>query len=160
MDCTVNLTRLWIPPGQPGTWETLKHMRTLAHQTSPRIQRRALLLGSPESVNNYIRSEWIVVPDPLDAEFVMGPDLQLCLSNTYGYLHGDCDDSATLAASLLYTLGIPCWFCAIRLPGDSEFSHVWTRTVGSDGSYLDIDPILLESQLPITRFAAKLEMVV
>lgn len=158
MACTPNYTRLWIPPGEPGTWATLHQMRMLARQVTTRIQQRALLLGNPESVNNYIRSRWVIVPDPPDAEFVMGPDLQLCQEQQNGYLYGDCDDSATLAAALLYTLGIPCWFVAIRLPGEIEFSHVWTRTLSVDSMFLDIDPIVSEAALPITQFAEKLEL--
>ncbi len=122
---------------------------------TPRVQQAALQLGSPENINAYIRSRWVVVPDPPEAEFVMGPDLQLCQEMQNGYLYGDCDDSATLAASLLFTLGFPCWFIAGRLPGEVEFSHVWTRTVGN----LDIDPIVQESQLPL-HFESTLQLVV
>jgi hypothetical protein len=123
-----------------------------------RVQQRALQLGNPESVNNYIRSRWVIVPDPPDAEFVMSPDLQLCQELQNGYLYGDCDDSATLAASLLATLGFPCWFVAIRLPGDVEFSHVWTTTLSLDGSPLNIDPIVADQQ-PL-HFAESIRLVV
>ena len=118
------------------------------------------MLGNPENINQFIRGNWVIVPDPPDAEFVMAPDLQLCLQGSDpGYcLRGDCDDSATLAASLLFTLGYPCWFVAIRLPGESEFSHVWTRTLSVDGMLLDIDPIVNEAALPISQFAEKLEL--
>ncbi len=128
-----------------------------------RVQQTALHLGSPENINAYIRARWVVVPDPPEAEFVMSPDLQLCQEMQNGYLYGDCDDSATLAASLLFTLGYPCWFVAGRLPGETEFSHVWTRThqngYGSHGNYLDIDPIVNESQLPL-HFESTLQLTV
>lgn len=123
------------------------------------MQQLALRLGNPANVNHHIRENWVLVPDPPDAEFVRAPDLQLCLAFQYGYLSGDCDDSATLAAALLNALGFPCWFVAIRLQNDSEFSHVWLRTL-EDSGFLDIDPIVDESLLPIRHYAEKIELVV
>lgn len=78
-----------------------------------------------------------------------------------GRLAGDCDDAATLAAALLVSLQFPCSFIAIRLHGSDEFSHVWARTVSSDGAaFLDIDPIVPAYLMPIQNYAEAMEVLV
>jgi hypothetical protein len=86
-------------------------------------------------------------------EFVSSPVRSMCLFQERGYLSGDCDDSATLAACLLAAGGWPCTLVAIRLPDYAEFSHVFARAPG-----LDIDPIVPATALPITNFAETLEV--
>jgi transglutaminase-like putative cysteine protease len=100
-----------------------------------------------------------VVPDPEHAEFVRSPDVQLQTFACYGVLGGDCDDSATLAASLLYQLGVDCSLIAIRTGFDPDFSHVFTRAFFVDG-FLDIDPIVDVSLLPLQNFVEKMELPV
>lgn len=72
-----------------------------------------------------------------------------------GHLEGDCDDASTLAASLLASLSIPCEFRAIRMPGESEFSHVWCRSMG-----VDIDPIVPEEAMPLRGWDEVMQVVV
>jgi hypothetical protein len=100
-----------------------------------------------------------VVPDPEHAEFVCSPDIQLQFFNCYRVLRGDCDDSATLAAALLFQLGVDCSLIAIRTGFDPDFSHVFTRAFLVDG-FLDIDPIVDASLLPIQNFVEKMELPV
>lgn len=103
---------------------------------------------------------WTVVPDPDGIEYIVSPDLQLSnADNRWGRLTGDCDDSATLAAALCTANSYLCWFVAIRLSGNTEFSHVWLRVPTPIG-YLDIDPIVPASELPIRGYAEKMELVV
>lgn len=91
----------------------------------------------------------------------MAPDLQLSQFETNGYLYGDCDDSATLSAALLDSLGVRCWFVAIRNLGEEEFSHVWVRAVASDHQgVVDIDPIVRMDMLPLRGFVEKLELCI
>lgn len=122
----------------------------------------ALILENPESIDRFIRSHWRIVPDPTDAEFVRSPDLQLQQLACTGYLEGDCDDSATLAAALLVELSIPAWFIAIRQPRETEFSHVFLRTFTDHYAdrILDIDPIVSLSQIPLSGYAEKMELQV
>lgn len=57
---------------------------------------------------------------------------------------GDCDDYATLLASLLLTIGYPCWFRVIKTVGAADWDHIYlmvglpparpTRYVSLDGS--------------------------
>lgn len=155
----MTLKKLWIPEGRAGTFQTLQHMRNLALQPSARLQEITHIIQDAQSVNTFIRSRWQIVPDPPDAEFVRSPDFQLQSLACTGHLEGDCDDSATLAGALLYTLGIPSWLIAIRMPMDTDFSHVFLRTFDEFGA-IDIDPIVHVSQLPITGYAEKMELEV
>lgn len=157
-----NLTRLWIPSGRPGTWQTIQVMARLARQHSqhPAIRRLAESLGDPLGLENFLRQTWRFVPDPLFAEYIRAPGNQLAEFADKGYLQGDCDDAATLAAAVLAALNWPAEIMAIRLPGMPEFSHVFVRTVTAAGQVMDIDPIVPASQLPITNVAETLVAVI
>jgi hypothetical protein len=132
-------------------------MRGLAlrDRSHPAVQQAADQLGGPWVVNDFLRATWRIVPDPFDVEFISSPVRQLALLSERGYLSGDCDDAATLAASILAAGGWPCVLVAIRLHGHTEFSHVFVRT-----SELDIDPIVPPTAMPITNYAEKLEVFI
>ena len=151
------LTRQWIPPGKPGTLVTLQVMARLAREAAqlPAVRQLAAQLGDPAGLDAFMRQYWRFVPDPLDAEYIRAPVNQLLEFSDKGYLQGDCDDAATLAASILAALNWPAAIVAIRLPGFPEFSHVFVRTVNGD-----IDPIVPASQLPIMNVAEKMEVYV
>lgn len=125
-------------------------MRDLARRAADLIQVRALAesLGNPRAIESYIRDNWRIVPDPSAFEFIRDVPLQLEIAQTLGVLEGDCDDAATIAASLLFALGYPCWLIAIRLPGETDFSHVFVSCLVG-GELLDIDPIVPLESLPI-----------
>jgi hypothetical protein len=106
-------------------------------------------------LDQWLRDNWRIVPDPLDAEYIRAPLYQLQLAGENGFLQGDCDDSATLAASILAAGSWPAALIAIRMPGDSEYSHVFVRTL-YNSVYIDIDPIVPAEKLPITSYAQAL----
>lgn len=114
-------------------------------------------LGNPEAVDAWLRHWWEYVPDPIEYEFVTAPALQLALAfNRGGQLRGDCDEAATLAASLLTAIRWPCRLVAIRVRPAPDFSHVFCRAplfefAGGNSHELniDIDPIVSASQLPL-----------
>lgn len=130
-------------------------MRGLAlrDQSHPALRQAADQLGGPLGVNDFLRATWRIVPDPYDVEFISSPVRQLALLSERGYLAGDCDDAATLAASILAAGGWGCTLVAIRLHGYPEFSHVFCRT-----PEIDIDPIVPATALPITNYAETLEV--
>jgi hypothetical protein len=74
-----------------------------------------------------------------------------------GRFEGDCDDAATLAASVLTALGYPVLLVAVRMPTDPEFSHVFARVPFRPP--LDIDPIVPAEHLPI-RYGEAMVLVV
>lgn len=134
-------------------------MRSLARaaQADPDVRRLAHALASPAAVDAFLRESWRFVPDPED-EYIQTPARQLDGWMAGGDLTGDCDDAATLAASLLLALDWPCSLIAIRMPGDFEYSHVFLRCPVSAAGTLDIDPIVPAASLPITGVAESMEV--
>jgi len=58
---------------------------------------------------------------------------------TLGYLEGDCDDIATLSASMLKTAGYPTRLTAIKSTGPEEYDHVFSEAqVNGDWVPMDI----------------------
>jgi hypothetical protein len=121
----------------------------LEDREEPILQNLASRLGHPIAIDNFLRGSWIIVPDPPDAEYVEGPLLQIIKAQQNGYLAGDCDDAATMAACLVSILHWPSTLIAYRLPGQIDFSHVSLRVPLMNGGVIDIDPIVPEDQLPI-----------
>lgn len=140
-------------------------MRDLAATGSrtPEIESLAVQIGDPFTLENWIRQVWVFVPDPDFAEYVKSPTLQIQEAlDRYahtGQLHftGDCDDAATLAASILSALQYPNWLTAIRLPGNPEFEHVYTTALVGDFE-LAIDPVVPREQMPIQNVEEVMEV--
>ena len=155
----MKLSTKWIPPGALGTRATLEHMRllALADKDLPEIRSLAYQLGSPENLDAFLRAAWRFKPDPPEIEFIRTPGLQVAQHEAEHFV-GDCDDAATLAACVLAAMGAPCSFQALRLPGESEFSHV---LVCCSGHYLDnllIDPIVAVPSEPVLKAAEVMEV--
>ena len=146
-DYTPSYTRITIPEGRAGTWATLQGMLALARQAPqyPAIQYLASVLPTPTELDTYIRTNWIVLPDPEWTEWVRGPADQLNNYSTKGYYEGDCDDAATFVAGICLTSGLNCRFVAYRFVNNADFSHVNVEVEG-----VPIDPIYPIDQLPIT----------
>jgi len=148
-----------------GTRITLLEMRRLALQDhqSPEVARLAEEAPDPIALDAFLRSTWFFVPDPVEAEYVKEPRLQFyeALENYQRdgvvVFQGDCDDAATLAASILSALGYPNWFTAIRMPDNPEFEHVFT-TVQFGNELLQIDPIVPASEMPLLGIAEVMEV--
>ena len=120
------------------------------------MQWAAQSLQSEENLEQWLRASWRVVPDPDDLEYVQGPEFQLCqYEQRGGTLTGDCDDAATLAASILNTLRIPSWLVAVRIGTDWDFSHVYTRS-----ERMIYDPIVAAQQLPLRGVAEEMTLAV
>jgi transglutaminase-like putative cysteine protease len=121
-------------------------MRNLARNDarSPEIRSLAIALQNPWGLDVWLRESWTITPDPVDVEYVRAPNFALQCG-----MEGDCDDAATLAASILLAMRWPAVFIATRQATETDFSHVFVRVLGIN---LDIDPIVPEQYLPI-RFA-------
>lgn len=78
-------------------------------------------------------------PDPPDMEWVDDPADQMQTLGAVGRIHGDCDDAATLGATLARAMGLPARFVVAgfgRAP--APYEHVWTEVF--DGSrWHDLD---------------------
>lgn len=135
--------------GDRGTQQTLEIMRGLAHQgardlpvrtTAIRVIRSAGVephdhVGEAHALFRFVRDRIHFVNDIAGVETLQGARATLSIGA------GDCDDKATLLASLLGAVGIRSSFRVIaanrRSPG--RFSHVYTVAhVG--GRDLPLDP--------------------
>lgn len=154
----------WIPHGRPGTVATLQAMKALAIRDSRTLGIQALAEAARNiapldplfAVDEFIRSHWVTLPDPLDAELVRAPVNQLRALEAGRPFSGDCDDAATLICSLLASINYPCWFSAIRMPGAADFSHVFAQAPDGAGGVVDLDPTLEPNELPITGYEERL----
>lgn len=119
-------------------------MRNLARRDafSGEVVSLARYVREPFALDDFMRRVWSIVPDPQDAEFVRSPAYMIGCQ----CFEGDCDDAATLAASVLIALGIPAMLVAVRMATAPDFSHVFTRVPRLN---LDIDPIVPLHQMPI-----------
>lgn len=143
------VTRGRLADGDRGTAQTLEIMRGLVHRGSREIEVRAAAievirsagvrphdhLGEVEALFRFVRDRVHFVNDIAGVETLQGPRATLSIGA------GDCDDKATLLASLLGTIGIPSSFKVVganlRSPG--RFSHVYlVAHVG--GRNIPLDP--------------------
>lgn len=138
-----------IPDGDPGTFQTLRIMRTFARNALKHPQQivRGYTLLAVQNVaqrdwRNEVRAlqEWVrdqisYRMDPDDLELVQTPE------KTLEFGAGDCDDKATLLASMLLAIGHPARFCAAAIEGD-QFSHVLVQSKVADAW------IMLETIIP------------
>ena len=142
-------TILPLPTGDAGVSLTLSHLRQfvtqaqtseLAHaavqdalaltpEKSPQAEAAALLA--------WVRSRYRYTLDPVEVELVRDPRYLLRQIQTQGMFYGDCDDAATLLATLLETAGYPTRFVVQGDVGDS-YSHILVE-VDLDGIWTAAD---------------------
>src|SRR5260221_3118787 len=133
-----------IPTGAPGTRATLKMMSRLVrdYRTHGSIRSTAqdLVEGLPSkafrdevrALFNFVRDDVRYLGDVNEVETLQAPDVTLASRQ------GDCDDKATLLASLLQSIGLPTQFVAVGMSEPGVFEHVYVRTlVGREWIALD-----------------------
>lgn len=127
-----------IADGARGTRQTLRMMSRLAREfkCNPLIRNtaRELVQGLPgqdyrgeaETLLRFVQTEIRYLQDINGVETVHAPDVIL------QYRAGDCDDSATLFAAMLESIGHPTRFIAVGFRAPNEFEHVFVETrIGS-----------------------------
>lgn len=137
--CDLNpyVVRRWIPDGDVGTDLTLDAMEDLV-RGSMRVELTRLFgwsivqgcgshVARARALKAWLTPRYIFQPDPLELEVVSSPDLQLCRYQAYGFVAGDCDDLAVLAAALGAAVGLAPRFVVIALQVGGPFEHVWTE---------------------------------
>lgn len=122
-----------IPPGDDGIAATLSLMARIARAYSKLPQFYVLARevvadvaleenkdfgAQAEALYNFVRGNIAYVRDIEGVESVQTPDRTLELAT------GDCDDQATLLATLARTIGFPVRFVAAGLRG-GDLEHVW-----------------------------------
>lgn len=128
-----------IPDGEAGTRATLHLMRQLVRRYKKSVPLRQLAFSIIDSVpgdknfaaqvkaiHRFVRSNVRYVRDINGVETLQTP------IKTLEFSKGDCDDQATLIATLLETIGHPTRFIAIKQNIFGPFVHVYTETkIGS-----------------------------
>ncbi len=143
-----------IPSGAPGVRATLKQMVKMVqlYSVSPTVRDTAARLVADlpphdteaeiSALQRFVRDAVRYTGDVLNFETLQSPVVtlgyreleppHLRLDGTIspgrvepgGVAVGDCDDKSTLLASLMASIGIPGAFCAVKVGGELDFSHV------------------------------------
>jgi transglutaminase-like putative cysteine protease len=123
-----------IPDGLDGIAATMRVMAQIVRQwrTHPEIITPAREIvaevpgkdyyGEAAEVFDYVQSNVRYVRDVDGVETVQTPLVTLAQAA------GDCDDMATLLATLLSAIGHPTRFVAAAFNGNPDLEHVWTET--------------------------------
>ncbi len=139
-----------IPDGVAGIEATLAAMGQIVreYRRNPEVRNVALdiitLVPSKDyaaeanAIFRYVQSEIRYTQDPDGVEWVQTPD------KTMQFGHGDCDDMATLLASLLASIGKPTRFVAAGFYG-GPIEHVWTE-VKIGNRWFAMDPTELTAE--------------
>lgn len=139
---------------EAGVRRTLKIMSNVARAgvDTPGLDTFACAIV-PWMLDHALRQFWLYVPDPVTAEQVRTIPVMVAQFRLHAQFAGDCDDAATLAASML--LVIQHWtnrffepprrvaaiqIVAVRPPDSVSFSHVFTEYMTSGLTFVRVDP--------------------
>jgi transglutaminase-like putative cysteine protease len=137
---------LSIADGVGGIRQTIRLMRALVmrYRLDPNIRARTITLlrltpeksalHEIETIFRFVRDSIRYVQDVVDTETVAAPDKVLALQA------GDCDDKATLLATMLESVGYPTRFVVTGYSAPNVYEHVYVRVSLPDGSSLALDP--------------------
>lgn len=126
----VKLVRQWRK--DPGLW---KLSREIVHSVPAKDFR-----GQVDRTFHWVKQNIRYVHDVRDVETLATPKATLEVRS------GDCDDMATLLASLLESIGHPTRFIALAFDNNPSFSHVLTEArSGSNSQWLSLDPTVAKA---------------
>lgn len=124
-----------IPGGRAGVHATLRAMRSLVTQwrADPRVVSAARTvvfyelnkdeMSEARALYHFVRSHVRYVRDVLDTETLATP---LATMESRG---GDCDDHATLLATLYEAIGFPTRFVIAGYHAPGEYEHVYLQVM-------------------------------
>lgn len=140
----------WIPPGDQGTYITLREMARLVREGAnvPAVREQAgALVGrcppSPschaQTIRAWLTNIWRFVRDPRGIELVHRPERLLREFESHGYASGDCDDVAVLGGALGKAVGLVPRFVVLGFHGgNGPFTHVYAE-LKANGKWVDLD---------------------
>lgn len=157
------VARWWIPGGDLGTFATLGTMRHVVNASLAHPRVRAIVgtvLGEtrdPAAVwlrlRAWLADHFTFTPDPPDAETVRTPPEQLAQIDTTGVMRGDCDDAATLAATLAKAAGQRVRFVVLGFfDRAAPYQHVYAEMATPQG-WREFDVTRGRSRLQPSRAA-------
>lgn len=96
--------------------------------------------GQISVIRDWLNSHFRYLSDPVGVELLRDPAGGLSEIRQRGYTQGDCDEAATLAASLGMANGIPARFRALAFYSPSApYTHVVCDLRGARGQWVPID---------------------
>ena len=138
-------TRGFLANGFAGVAQTIDHMRRLVreYRTDGAIRRAAanILFLTPDRYGAHRAAalfEWVrdhvrYIPDVHEVETLATP------VKTLAALFGDCDDQATLLATLFESVGMPTRFVVAAYSDPAILEHVYLQVLVC-GEWIDCDP--------------------
>lgn len=92
-----------------------------------------------QAIRSYVAERLRFVRDPKGVELLTTPRQLLADIQHRSYTMGDCDDAATLSATLLTCIGFPCRFEAVAFfSPKAPYQHVYT-VCSFPGGEMDMD---------------------
>lgn len=144
-----------IDYGDAGVMQTLRAMATLVNDgvNDPLVlqfaRRMAVSSGArmyqrqAYTIRQWLATVWRFVDDPPDRELLVSPAESLREYMRYGTISGDCDEVATLGATLGKAMGLQADFVALAFfnpdgtPG--RYEHVYATVTTPSGATVDLD---------------------
>lgn len=135
----------FLADGLPGVWQTVSHMRRLVreYRTDGRMRRAAVNIlfltpdrggvSRPRALFEWVRDHVRYIPDVHEVETLATP------VKTLESLFGDCDDQATLLATLFEAVGYATRFVVAAYNDPATMEHVYLQVM-VDGIWFDCDP--------------------
>ncbi len=139
-----------VADGENGIREIVARLNALKNYygTVPAIRKCALAIASTTTDNDqaehasrlarFVKDSVVYVTDPVNAEWVITPDLMLAEIARTGITSGDCDEHCLLFASLAEALGIPCQIVGVHSGASPIWDHV-ICTAWISGREIDVD---------------------
>lgn len=143
-----------IPKGPAGIEATLSIMKLVARRQAPlpNVRTAAISItkdagpydgaGRAASILEWVRGHMSFVPDPIGTEALTTPEAHIRSVVVNGSTSGDCDDAATLIATLARSVGLHTRFVAASFLPSGRLHHVWAEAF--DGKWLPLDPFRSE----------------
>lgn len=154
-----------IPDGDAGILETLRAMSdlTLQDAADPLIQETSTRIlgetGGPLELRAWLDARFRFADDPPSHELVRSPRTQLLDLEERGWIEGDCDDAAVLAAALGIAAGYRARWVVVAL-GWRPYEHVWTELQEPGGPWIELDVTRPRELPPGTRIHRQRRMMV
>lgn len=164
------VSRESIPTGDSGTKITVGKMVELIRWGAwqPTVRQHALrVMGNVDGRDGYRQAlalrDWLVekflfVRDPMDVELLHSPVYLLTHPGEDGKYRADCDDAATLGASLAQAVGLQARLVVVGfLSPNAPFRHVWAEVAapsGPDsGKWVELDVTRTAQKIPTDKIA-------
>lgn len=96
-------------------------------------------VGQARAIRRWLADRLRFVRDPVGIELLSQPTYLLGVIAEAGYVQGDCDDAATLGATLARAIGLRCELRAVAYDSrTAQYSHVYAIVLTPMGA-VDLD---------------------